>query len=333
MNRLDILSFFQHYHLLDKNFDEHVENISGLFGSCSKNFIFEIPLEGNDPKVEFSLNIRRTELLQLLDYWGKKELKSLLQNESWDKIMKFLIEWGNPNSSVHKNIQDVWFEFDRNQLYVELPVPCFFFSPRNLLNDVSRVINKEKINVDWLLNLLLIILPKNQLTKKIKGNLLKCIEKLPPRGVIFQIGVMMPRDFNGLRICTSMRADYYLSYLDKIGWIGSFNHLEDILNNLKKYVDAFFLDFDVEEKILQTLGIECCYRMGKDTLHKLEKFLNYLTSRDLCTKEKACFILSWCTIDKDFKKNLSHIKIVLPPSHVLKAKAYLAISNLPGEIT
>jgi hypothetical protein len=143
----------------------------------------------------------------------------------------------------------------------------------------------------------------------------------------------MPRDFNGLRICTSMRADYYLSYLEKIGWIGSFNHLGDILNNLEKYVDAFFLDFDVEEKILQTLGIECCYRMGKDTLHKLEKFLDYLTSRDLCTKEKACFILSWFTIDKDFQKTLSHIKIVLPPSHVLKAKAYLAISNLPGEIT
>ena len=127
-----------------------------------------------------------------------------------------------------------------------------------------------------------------------------------------------------------MRPGYYLSYLEKIGWIGSFNHLEDILNNLIKYVDAFFLDFDVEEKILQTLGIECCYRKGKDTLHKLEKFLNYLTSRDLCSKEKARFILSWCNIDKDFQKTLSHIKIVLSPSRVLKAKAYLAISNLPG---
>jgi len=246
--------------------------------------------------------------------------------------MKFLIEWGNPNSSIRKNIQDVWFEFDRNQLYVELPVPCFFFSPRNLHNGVGRVINKEKINVDWLFNSLMIILPKNHLTKKVKGNLLKCIEKLPPGGVIFQIGVMMPRDFNGLRICTSMRADY-LSYLDKIGWLGSFNHLGSILNNLEKYVDAFFLDFDVEEKVLQTLGIECCYRIGKDTLIKLEKFLDYLTSRDLCTKEKACFILSWCTIDKDFQKTLSHIKIVLSPSRVLKAKAYLAISNLPEEIT
>ncbi len=330
MNRLDILSFFQHYSMLDKNFAHQVEKISGLFGASSKNFIFEIPLVGDEPKVDFSLNIRETEILRLLDFWGEKKFKSLLLNDNWDKILKFFIEWGHLDSSIHKNIQDVWFEFDRDQLYMELPVPCLFFSPGILRNGSGLVINKEKINVDWLLNLLLILLPKNRLTKELKENLIKCIEKLPPGGVIFQIGIMMSRTFNELRICTSMKADYYLSYLDKIAWEGPFDHLGDTIDNFKKYVDAFFLDFDIKEKVFQTLGIECCFRMGKDTLPKLNKFLDYLINRNLCTKEKARFIMSWCTIDKDYQKNLSHIKIVLPPSRVLKAKAYLAISHRPS---
>ena len=133
MNSLNISSFFQHYCLLDENFADQVEKISGFFGSCSKNFIFEIPLDGNEPKVDFSLSIRRQNLLQLLDYWEKKELKSLMQNESWKKIIKFFIEWRDPNSSIHKIsiviikflFRDLYSCFDFQRFILRLVNPLF----------------------------------------------------------------------------------------------------------------------------------------------------------------------------------------------------------------
>ena len=328
MNKSDILALFQHYPLLDKNLADQVTKISELFGFCSNNFIFEMPLEGNESKVDFSLCIRQEEAGQLLDYWEKEELKPIFYNPNWETIKRFCSEWRSLYSPVRHNIRDVWYEFDNHQLDMNLPNACFFFSPVSLRKKSSRENDKENVDTDWLFNSVLVTLFKKYFSEEVKRNLVTCVDQLPRKGVIFQIGIMIPRGFNGLRLCTSMSIDNYIPYLERIGWTGSYGNLEKILNTLYSYVDALFVDIDIEENIYQSLGIECCYAVAKETILKLEKFLHYLLSCGLCTKEKAGFILSWCNHnDTAFQNTVSHIKIVLPPSQVSTAKVYLAVSK------
>jgi hypothetical protein len=324
---------------------EKIEKISKLFQGSSSNYIFETELASPNPEVDFSICILIKELRYLLKHWRKEELQAIIQKDTiWEKLFHFCSEWEDSKSPLNHYVSDVWFEFDNNQLNKDLPQPCFFFSPRNLhKRERKRDYNifqqsSSLMNIDWLFNSALTILFKKYLTYKLKKNVKKCIEILPRNGAVFQIGVMMARDLDRLRICSSMPIDDYTIYLKEIVWNGSYDYLVYLLQTLKTYVDVVFIDIDVGEKIYPKIGLECCYRKGINVKPRLKKFLNFLMAQHLCIKEKTEIIFSWMNNTDDHsddisrddrtKRTLSHIKIVMNSENVLKAKAYLSLSGL-----
>jgi hypothetical protein len=327
---------------------EKIEKISKLFQGSSSNYIFETELTSTNIEVDFSICILKNELSYLLKHWRKEELQATIQKDKiWEKLFQFCSEWKNSKSPLNHHVSDVWFEFDNHQIIKDLPQPCFFFSPRTLYRHdrnikreyiVSRHPSSSLRNIDWLFNSALTILFKKYVSDKLKKNVKTCIEKLPRNGAVFQIGVMMARNLDRLRICTSMPIDDYTIYLKAIGWNGSYDHLYYLLQTLKTYVDVVFIDIDVGERIFPKIGFECCYREDNNVKPRLKKFMNYLMEKHLCIKQKAEIILSWINNDDNHsndicrgnrtKRTLSHIKIVQDSDNSLKAKAYLSLSVL-----
>jgi hypothetical protein len=298
-------------------FNIHAANIARLFpGTCS-HYIIEFELKAPVQTVDISRCILKKEVGSLLEHWRKENLISRFRRDRvWERLSRFCDAWGDPDSSLNRYVSDVWFEFDNHQLDKALPGPCFLFSPGNLH---KRSVS-DPVATDWLFDSALSILFNEFLSAKVKEKVVNSIDALPEKGAIFQIGVMMSRNADRLRLCTSMPIDSYSGCLEKIGWQGSYYFLDKTLKSLKRYVDAVFIDVDVGESIYPGIGFECCYRGGVDIKARLEIFMEYLMEQRLCTQERADNVYSWI-------KNsgvLSHIKIVMNPDQSLKAKAYLA---------
>jgi hypothetical protein len=326
----------------EKIIDCQSENISKLFSNISSNFIIEIKLGSTAPIFDFSLCILKSEIIYLLKHWEKQKLVPLFNgNKNWEKIYKFCSKWEERGSIINEKISDIWFEFDNYQMNLKLPGACFFFSSRNIHK--RNIADWKIIDTDWLLESALAILINEYLSEGIKKKVKKCIDALPKNGALFQVGVMLARGFNNsndrnfIRLCTCMKIDDYMIYLNSIGWNGPIEYLINNLNIIKKYTDAVFIDIDVGEKISPHIGLECCYRQDINMNERLNKFLNHLINKGLCLKEKSAIITKWIespTVITDnieneriFKKSLSHLKIVLNPDKTLNAKAYLSLSN------
>jgi hypothetical protein len=305
-----------------------------LFGNCCKNYIFETGLETPDYGFDLSLCVLNEEIDSLLRYWNHNDLITIFENDQeWKNIYEFCFEWGDRDLLLSKHISDLWFEFDDIELKNLLPRPCLFFSPISL--------NRKKIsditgNIPWLFDTLAMLFGSS-LDTPIISNIKKCIEALPPNGAFFQVGAMLPRKLKSVRLCTVMPVSNYHSFLEKIGWRGSFDYLITLLESLASMADRIFVDVDIWEDISPKTGIECVYRERESKnvnrepgSNNLQSLLGYLSGLNLCTKVKAEQLMGWINEPLEeyddgicVKRSLSHIKVVLHPDNAIEAKAYM----------
>ncbi len=314
------------------------ELVKHLFAGIGENFIFEIELGEPVPKVDFSTCILKNQIPGLLKHWQNREMKKIFKSSAnWQKIFRFCAEWGEAGSLPDINIQNIWFEFDHDQLVKELPEPCLFFSIRGL--DKKSRFEKDKSNkskLNWLFESSFQTLVSKKLTGNLAGKVEECMSALPPNGAVFQIGVLLSRNPDSLRLCTAMPVNEYRGYLEKIKWPGSFEYIIPSLHTFGSCADAVFLDIDVGEEVLPKIGMECAFRKKSDIKAKLAEFLGLLIELQLCSKKNASIVVDWLnnedrkeTFGKKagLKRDLSHIKIILDEDNMAVAKAYLSLSN------
>lgn len=306
--------------------------VSKLFGNCCKNYIFETALESPDYGFDLSTCILREEIDSLLHYWSQNDLTAIFDKDMrWKNIYRFCSEWRNRESILSTHISDLWFEFDDLELKNVLPRPCLFFSPISLNRKKTPDITG---NIPWLFDTLAMLFGSSLDTPIIR-NIKNCIEELPGNGAIFQMGAMLPRKQESVRLCTVMPIKDYPTFLQNIGWRGSFDYLITLLESLARLADGIFVDIDIWEEISPKAGIECVYRESKSPNREqenidLKRLLDYLTGLNLCTKEKAELLMEWinepleeCEDGNVVKRSLSHIKVVLHPDNAIEAKAYM----------
>lgn len=277
----------------------------------------------------------------------------LCANPVWSRIHDFSTRWADIKSPLHKNVGNVWLEFDVNGQSSEAPDPSFFFAPRGIGGEEEKLtlFNSTSLTNNWVTDEALRLLFGKSLPDRVKKQLLTCFESLPPGGEVFQIGVMLPRksESQAVRLCVKGIAnEQVLEYLRNIGWSGSINQLSSTFFELSSLVDDIKLNFAVENMIFPKIGFECYFNKQPKNTPRWQLFLNYLVRHQLCTSEKANALLNWpgyseekyseelwpsnftkasAFVNPSFTSTivrlLHHIKIVYHPNQSLQAKAYL----------
>jgi aspartyl/asparaginyl beta-hydroxylase (cupin superfamily) len=332
----------------------HIQTIARLLpGAMTDFFGFECSLARQSPTADFLVCCRpqcgAQEVLAAKrangDLWSSFEGDPI-----WARIRKTSEEWVNPASPLHRHVHNLWLEFDFEHGIAPLPTPNVFFGASGLARSTAGPLSATSADRDpfWLKDLALPLLLGSPLDATVSQGLSRAIDLLPPEAHIFQVGVMLARPLQGVRICVrNLSRKRMIDYLVGLHWEGERSELEELLNLLAQRVERIDLDLDIVDRALPCIGLECYLSKSQ---YQLPRFLEFLASRELCTPQKAEAIKAWpgrvlsslpsahprpATLvdaterDPDrmmgFKRGFHHAKIVYQSGSPVRAKAYLGV--------
>lgn len=272
--------------------------------------------------------------------------EELLTNPVWQNVNKFSQEWDNYQNILSEKIGNIWLEFDIDDSVNNIPIPSCFFAPYPIYS------NQNENDLQWVWDGLK-LLKGRAINPDIQQNLLRCFQSLPLGAYVFQIGLMLARETDFIRICIrDISPSKIIDYLDKIRWNGSLIALQKVLDDLITRCDRIDLDIDIALEVAPKIGLECYLERQPSLNPKWQLFFDYLVEKNLSIPKKSDALLHYTGYlrEKDypelwpknlsklgkiignkyqrvFFKSLHHIKVVYQGEKCLEAKAYLAVSN------
>ena len=264
---------------------------------------------------------------------------------AWGHLDDFCAQWTDPLSPLHAGVRNIWLEFDSSDALPPTLCPSLFFglqreaSPSEAYEVVAEVLG--------------VLLGDAELAK-LKGSLRRCADACLDVASVNQVGVMLSRQTDALRLCVpGLAPGQILPYLRQVGWPGPENELEHLIAELVPSVGPpRMVDIDVDARVHPQVGLE--YRFEDQTRDEAQwtALVDHLVGRALCTPEKRQALLAWPGSNGPhnssapwpghliveslsqppdrfsmFLRRLSHVKIVHQPGHPLAAKAYLQFSH------
>jgi hypothetical protein len=305
---------------------------------AGSTFGFECPLATDNPEADFLVSISGVNGAALLS----ETATYALQNDSapaWSSVAELAELWADGQS-----IDNVWLEFD---LTGETQfVPNLFFQPvyaegnhqalREILSKIGTVLLGRMISAE------------------LETSLTRCINALPERARIFQVGAMRARSLYGLRLCVDqIYLDRILFYLEQIGYRGDLDFVRATFISLQRRTDAYALHLDLCPELDVGIGLECYLNPLHSEDHqqvRLQQLLRFLVEVGVCSKSKASAVArfpgtadverhsaewpvalkkigSFLGRSSTFHRRLHHIKITFGESSRVQAKAYLAVHH------
>ncbi len=270
---------------------------------------FEIPLSESS-EADFLFCVHKPEELAK---WGLQANCYLDNSPFYNGLNSFSSDWVE---QLKPHISNVWFEYDHAQMEIGNYVPNFFVGPAKGLHPLHLIATLQP------------------LLKEMGGCanaesyrfLLKVIRQLPNGGWLSQIGQMMARGDNHLRVfIQDLPKGSIPELLKNLDYEGNLNTgLLSWLEFANKYCKKVELDLDITTKLGKQLGIELYFEEMESALRFLEK----LQEHGLCTKEKYDRLynhLIKLRVDKtaSIHRFLSHFKISFDGASTFKAKAYI----------
>jgi hypothetical protein len=254
-----------------------------------------------------------------------------LQNGSWQRIRSFYQEWGSTRQTAYTDARATWLEFDSSEKTVA-PNLLFGYWPQH--EETHRPI-------EWLVDRIIPMLQGGEISQVFRQNLLKCLEARPAKTNDFQIGVMLSRHLNAVRLCVfDLPADEAFTYLETIGWQGPKEELHRYLEAFRPHADLIALHLDIGEKIYPHIGIEPgfdagCWARQPHMEPRWQGQFEQLGKFGLLAPEKEKALFSWIgqqrfalgTEEILLLRGLSHIKVVLRPNTAPIAKGYFGITH------
>ncbi|MCA1995340.1 MAG: hypothetical protein LDL41_25330 [Coleofasciculus sp. S288] len=276
----------------------------------------------------------------------------LMENPIWINLCNFSNSWATPTSPLYENVRNVWLEFDIDGPPTAIPIPSCFFGPEPIYSATST---SNRSSYEWVTQTALKLLLNKDLPSQLEQNLFNCFDRLPNEAYVFQIGVMLARSSDLVRICIrDISPDQLLEYLTQINWMGSTSELKVYLTQLSRLTDRIDLDIDVGEVIRPKIGLECYFNKQPKFEPRWQSFLDYLVAMDLCLPKKREALLAYpgytrerskkeadlwpdhllklsrflgSKYERIFFRRVHHVKVVYQFDKLLEAKAYLSGSH------
>jgi hypothetical protein len=302
---------------------------------ASSTFGFECPLATDHPEADFLVSVSGARGAALLSETAAHAIQRD-SNAAWSSVAELADLWEKEG-----RIDNVWLEFD---VAGKAPfVPNLFFEP------VYEAGNHSELQ-DILSQAGPILLGR-PISEELGASLKRCVEALPERARIFQVGAMRARPYYGLRLCVDkIYLDRILFYLEQIGYPGDLDVVRRTFISLQRRTDAYALHLDLAPNIDARIGLECYLDPRPAEAHqrmRMQQLLDFLVEQKVCTKSKAFGISQFSGIadvrqhpeqwpvalknmadflgrSSIFQRRLHHIKITCGDGKSLQAKAYLA---------
>jgi hypothetical protein len=282
--------------------------------------------------------------------------ESLHRHPVWAQIGAFCARWTVPGTPLYDRVENVWLEFDVEGTPPTVPVPSVFFGAAGGIRrhqHLGSIAPSEEIPYGWVTRDALSLLRARAVPALVERELFACFDALPSHAQVFQVGVMLARRSDAVRLCISHLSPEQLeAYLRRIRWPGPVDRLRSLLAFLGEWVDTFVLDIDVGEAVHPKIGLECYMAGYKQPAHepRWRALLDALVERGLCVPAKRTALLAWPGFERDdgapdlwpgnlllasrllgprvssaLSRTLHHIKVSFEQDRPLEAKAYLGV--------
>ncbi len=307
---------------------------------------FECRLGAGNPRVDFQQRILaiNDEPRILKNHIAGSMLGS---SEVWHRIGQFCEQWMKPTTQLHRSVICVWLEFDHQNRPSAIPAPSVFLSFKHALQQ-GRTPEEMLVIIESSLNLLAGI----RIAGPLEANLRRCIEAIPSGAAVGDLGVMLSRRTDAVRLnVANITPGEINPYLDRIGWTGAITSGETAIACLKDFTDRVSLCLDVGSRIYPGFGLEGFLYSQPEKEPRWMSILDDLVDRGLCAPDKREALLTWPGFTDPTKcefpwpgnliiqsllrkpdrfiaisRQLSHVKIVCTPAHPPKAKGYFGFT-------
>jgi hypothetical protein len=273
----------------------------------------------------------------------------------WRRVYDFAVRWADPSSALYRAVDNVWMEFDVDGAPPVIPIPSVFFGLQPSGQEGARGVAYQPNLDEYVptIETVIRLLSGNELAPRKLETLSDCFRALSSVEQVFQVGLMLSRGAEALRLCIKLRSvERIVEYLAKVGWPGSEAEVLGVLEPIARLVDYVCLDIDVGETVHRKIGLECYFDGLKQprTEPRWGLLLDSLVRDGLCTADKRDALLAYPGyVDENaegiswpralrrasqlfggrslstFIRSLHHLKVVYQPGEGLEAKAYLAV--------
>lgn len=275
---------------------------------------------------------------------------TFMQQPEWKQIALFSKAWTNKESLLRKKVKCFWLEFDMPEMQSDIFIPSVFFGPEKPPEGGSSASESQ---FGWLINGALPLLRGQRLPEKIKEQIICCIQKIPKGSSLFQVGTMLSRSTNDVRLyINKIHPQRIIPYLNALGWHDTDNQLRELIRDIAAKAERFVLSFDVTaDGIGPRIGLECSFEENRyHEEARWQPLFEYLVERGMCLPEKRDALLQYPGVDHtdDFTSGvmkpfvsvsqhlddifsgslvryLSHVKVVYVSDRPMEAKAYPAV--------
>ena len=237
----------------------------------------------------------------------------LLHNNLWKNITLFYDTWQNEKTILAQKVADIWLEFDHEQYNNQIPIPSIFF-------DTTKINSLDPW--EWIIDNSLTQLLGHDIPRSQRDLFLQAISQLPNNVAVFQVGLLLSRPQQNIRIyTTAINISQIRNYLAKLNWQGDIDLLVNILGRIYSLVDKYKLQIEIDHELASAIAIEFyCYNQTN-----LQSLLDYLTATGFCLPEKRDALLAFPDSSADLARRIAYLKMTYKPQNSLQFKAYLGV--------
>lgn len=181
----------------------------------------------------------------------------LANSPQWMAIAALFASWHQPDTLIHQSIGVFWLEFDFQKTSFN-PVPNIFFSINGeyFAGQPDRFMAMNRV-MDEVYRLLFGMAFPGDIARTLRH----CIHQLPATAGIYQIGCMLPRNTEAIRlILTKMSTEQLLNYLQSIDWQGDKKVVVELISRYASLFDYAVYNLDIGKQVMPSLGIEMYFR-------------------------------------------------------------------------
>lgn len=252
---------------------------------------------------------------------------------AWQRVGALAREWARPASCLHRGVSNLWLEFDLDRPAAGPPAPSVFFGlddpDPHTASFPSRA--QQLIRDREVASAGLGVLGAGAVSPPLAARIDRCFRALPADAKIFQVGMMLARRTEAVRLCVRrLPAELFCGYLRDVGWSGDPAQLVPCVGELCAHAARLCLDFDVtNDGIAPRLGIECSAAELPEDGPCWEGLLGFAGRLGLCSARKAEALLQWPGVeagqdaaDEPLVRAIAHVKFRYDAGRLDEAKAY-----------
>jgi hypothetical protein len=311
---------------------ESLGEIGSLFPfDITSDFGFESHLGNKEADCDFFLQIKKNSTGAAI-LAGTSQVSALspilLSQPLWQKITLLFNTWTTTSSHLSQEVEGLWLEFDHRDSSYNLAPNIFFKISEDNSSDRTAQWGTSIHVLNEIYNILFDIpFPDNT-----GDSLKRCFNALPEGAGIFQIGFMIPRQKEAVRlVIVNMIPDDLEKYLKEISWTGEIDVVKDLIKSFSDKFNYFVYNLNIGENIHPFLGIEMFFnsKVQPGFNDQWNVAFDFLESEKLLSHEKREALIAFCGVRNvphiypiRYISGISHLKLVCKRNKPTECKGY-----------